>query len=660
MSLRGMDGDFLNLKVLPTRLGLSTVELGGMHLMKHQVEVRSADSRLVFVDAPTASGKTLSMLLRVLETNQDAALVYPTNELINDQAEQLREFLTRIGLRVRVFPDSRPDGLKHHEEDIDLALILANATHLKAMAREQGVSTKGRALDRLFLKFPKRLLLLTNPDTLFMLCTARYARSRYLLSQHLSRFHLLAVDEFHLYNGIALANLLFCLWMLRDLFQQVLIASATANRDLLRTLQSIFGTAHRVTPSPECSNGRIVRHGVRLRVTHSPKVLGWNDGDLTRIHGQVMKLYRSFRRSRAHVKVLVLLNSVVFAEQVYRELLKNLKEQEVCVVHGFVPEKRRHPYRPVTVGTSALELGVDFDAASILFEARDATSFVQRLGRVSRHREGSALAVVPTDRWESLRDETGKRDSVTNMELQMIVTNSLAVLPAYCDFLQSSQCFKLFASFVHRLMSGLGERDWQKYAHYLHDSWLRPSFLSAESEIPSLPVIESLARSGFRGDIISLPAFWSAYDSDGQVSLFDLCKLKFRYFKPSDEGSSNLSAFPKDQSVGYVLIEDIVPHRPVVEVLLDSSWWSCRFSLLKYGDASNFSVKAQDSELEHQLGRVLDGRLAHLIPKRLDWRFPSLPASLPGSKSRQNIVIGPAALLSKFIVEKEAAWSGKQ
>src|SRR5690606_4732574 len=60
--------------------------------------------------------------------------------------------------------------------------------------------------------------------------------------------------------------------------------------------------------------------------------------------------------------------------------------------------------RRATVGTSTIEVGVDFKDAfekdCLVFEARTASSFLQRLGRIGRHEKGRpipnlAIALVP-------------------------------------------------------------------------------------------------------------------------------------------------------------------------------------------------------------------------------------------------------------------------
>ncbi|MGI6604029.1 MAG: hypothetical protein ACOX2S_02950 [bacterium] len=46
-----------------------------------------------------------------------------------------------------------------------------------------------------------------------------------------------------------------------------------------------------------------------------------------------------------------------------------------------------------------MEVGVDFCCDILIFEASEAASFLQRFGRVGRHRPGRAYILVPAERF---------------------------------------------------------------------------------------------------------------------------------------------------------------------------------------------------------------------------------------------------------------------
>src|SRR5205823_3602214 len=62
----------------------------------------------------------------------------------------------------------------------------------------------------------------------------------------------------------------------------------------------------------------------------------------------------------------------------------------------------------LVIGTSAIEVGIDFQADHLLFEAGDAASFMQRFGRIGRHRAGKAWLLCDPREAEALMSLGGE------------------------------------------------------------------------------------------------------------------------------------------------------------------------------------------------------------------------------------------------------------
>lgn len=58
------------------------------------------------------------------------------------------------------------------------------------------------------------------------------------------------------------------------------------------------------------------------------------------------------------------------------------------------------------VGTSAIEVGIDFKCDYLIFEAGDAAGFMQRFGRVGRHQPGTAYLLESSRVAEALNTQT--------------------------------------------------------------------------------------------------------------------------------------------------------------------------------------------------------------------------------------------------------------
>ncbi|MBI2174672.1 MAG: hypothetical protein HYU33_05710 [Candidatus Omnitrophica bacterium] len=96
-------------------------------------------------------------------------------------------------------------------------------------------------------------------------------------------------------------------------------------------------------------------------------------------------------------KPMAVICESVFRLEHLRRRLKNisLPNTRFAVWSGL--EKDRHlklDNQTVLLGTSAIEVGIDFQFESLVFEAQAWTSAIQRLGRVARHAPGIAVMLT--------------------------------------------------------------------------------------------------------------------------------------------------------------------------------------------------------------------------------------------------------------------------
>lgn len=608
----------------------------GFRLMTHQAELRKSGGRLIFLDVPTGGGKTLACLLRVLETDGDAMFLYPTNELVVDQASQLDQALERAGHRTKVVGISPLLGRNQDiPAQVTLAVINRQSFENIAPGKPHGV-----ALDHLLSGETGRLILLTNPDTLFALVQSRYRRSGFLW-KHLKRFRTLIIDEFHLYYGVALAHILYLLWCLRGCFDQIIFSSATAS-DVQGLLSSCFREPDIIRASFTVSGGRPVRWQTTLELRHAPMVLGTSDGrmeDKQFLLTKILQFYEQHRANPAPVKVLAIVNSVVFAEELYRALRDQLGAERVSAIHGFVPMDQR-TFRDVVIGTSAIEIGVDFDVASLIFEARDSSAFIQRLGRGGRHRPCDALGIVPTGSYEALsariHDIQGPDGVCEYLPFLALVRKTLDPLPSHSEFITSAQGMQLLLALIYQIIKGVerGERGiWNKVRQELGQDFFIPPVISQQEiqeqmqkSTPSF--IEALAQSAFRGHILSLPAYYEEYGTSGEISIFDLWKLDFELL---------------GETPPMVRINGIAPAVRSWKLIL-SNPWSPRLGVLRGG---NFSVVPSlgDPRFESMLTKLLEGVPYYLCRERPDWRLPFVREA----RTDKLVYLGAGALLAAYL-----------
>ncbi len=394
----------LEYTIPPVILRFSDEQRGELRLYDYQAEARNLavdhDACLMEVYAGTGMGKTAVGVLTAMEAgNGYAVFVYPTNELLVNQQESIREICRRMNLPM-------PELVTIYASDI-----------LSLMHEEQLRTRTDALLTRLFPRVdegPK--FVLTNPDTLHLILRLRYGGERRYganaatILRHLESYTTLILDEFHSYERRELALLYQDLAFARfvRLFDKIVLMTATPHEGLRPYLSRLAEIGEMEHPSPvvcrafssgEASDGRTVVHKVRLRLEKQED----RQADLVEMRDYLVSLRERLRVLRAenpsekYIPACVILNSVIDARTLTELLLEEFDHTEIGESHGLVPQSLRggRGQALVLVGTSSIEVGIDFDTSYLLFQAWDAPSALQRYGRVGRHREGEAIFFAP-------------------------------------------------------------------------------------------------------------------------------------------------------------------------------------------------------------------------------------------------------------------------
>lgn len=629
----------LNLTIEPAYIPYSSERLGEIMLMKHQQQARLADEKMVILDAPTSSGKTLGMLTRFMEKDGNGVMLYPTNELIKDQGRGIKDLFDTIGISSKLIPIGEDPA--EVRDDLDVVIAVVTGETLEGLAR-----TKGEAIQNILrlVDGERRLLVLTNVDTLYLMFGMKYWRGKRLLSEFLSLdFSLLAVDELHLYSGIAFANLLYLIWLLRDRFKQIIVSSATLS-DSTQVLKEIFEDDYRLIRPKVLSNingnSRQIRHELELEINPSHGVLSHEDSD--KVMESIEKLY--IPKSESEVDTLVIVNSVVFSEQLSETLIDKYHTDKVGVINGFVPHNLRKS-KELTVGTSAVEVGVDFDIKNLVFEGTNSGSFIQRMGRCGRHRPGKAVSFIPVGSYRKMSGEL-KEERLTMDELGCYIEQTIPHLESYSSFSKSVYGGCLFLSLLFPF-----ERSLTK----LKKSWdnLKPPFFDHTywdkvKEVTNSKVVKIISEGGARGDILSTPVYIKKYEAYSRMDILDIPRTSF-YFKKVENIDAPIPPWLTEDEV--VVVEEYG-----AKGWIEGNW---RGSLLNKktpkiqftdttGEIPNLSLYLENQRLEQLAGKLFDDKIAHptTISDLTDWRFSRIYNNI---YNNQCLVIGLDALVQKYV-----------
>lgn len=355
----------------------------GWRLSTHQVATYRAlrsNAEVVFNVAITGDGKSLAGQLPLLVAGSSAPtmVMYPTNELIRDQMRQSQEALyrwQRDDLRVTPIDARILDELEDQEE-----------------------LRRGDALHNLW---SNHHLVLTNPDIFHYVMQQYYIRTGKhgdapdrVIGRLLTLFEQFTFDEFHVFQTPQVIAVLNALLFIREVTGQqrpkkFLFLSATPGELMLRSLeraelrfQQISGTYTHTWQEPDLNYWRRILHG--SRVSFAPqRAEEWVEMHLD------TTLLPFFLTHRPAAKGAIIVNSVASAKRLEARL------RPVFAAHGLTvepntgfdaPQRRRASYAAdVLIGTSTVDVGVDFQINFLVFESHDAGSFLQRFGRLGRH-----------------------------------------------------------------------------------------------------------------------------------------------------------------------------------------------------------------------------------------------------------------------------------
>jgi hypothetical protein len=243
----------------------------------------------------------------------------------------------------------------------------------------------------------KPKIIFTNPDILFLILGLRYHAEPFAA---LGRYQTLVIDEFHLYAGVELAHAFGMLALARgfDMFRRVLLLSATPHEEVQTLLSRAFDPAIITVAHEPCGNHRTAVNEVELT-----PITGSGADPVDVLLSQIMPLKAVLERLRIenpdenYLPAVIIVNSVVNAIRLEDCLVRSgFDRDSLAIIRGLSHRAIRQTRgKLLALGTSAIEVGVDFHCDYLLFEASDDASFLQRFGRIGRHRPGKAIAIVP-------------------------------------------------------------------------------------------------------------------------------------------------------------------------------------------------------------------------------------------------------------------------
>ncbi|MGB8345375.1 MAG: type I-D CRISPR-associated helicase Cas3' [Ktedonobacteraceae bacterium] len=403
-------------------------QIGSVRLLRHQAETweafNDANVDVIFNTAMTGDGKSLAAYLPVFKDGKAAIAMYPTNELIQDQYHALPGYEDRLRIHL-------PRKATMYGEEISRVM------------QERDIDKRLEAVRRLLKRNP---ILLTNPDLVHLIMSHQYGWDylRKELPATLSaNFDYFVFDEFHVFGVPQIISVMDMLGYLavnyREKAEQkkFVFLSATPSK-LMDDLLDRSGLRTRTIEGKYSSTAqegyRRILQPCELELhelSQETPIEAWVEAHLE----EMLAFFEHYPKSKA----AILVYSVATARRLYGRLKAFFEEQHHITVGEntgltYRDERRAALEKQILVGTSTVDIGIDFRINYLVFEASNAGSFLQRFGRLGRH-EGfdiyRAYGLIPRFVLERLQQSSGMEGEVDREEFNKAVR---AAFPVEAEF----------------------------------------------------------------------------------------------------------------------------------------------------------------------------------------------------------------------------------
>jgi CRISPR-associated endonuclease/helicase Cas3 len=348
--------------------------------------IKDSESRLIFIEAPVGAGKSyiIRTLLNMKEfERRPLILTYPTKILMETQVAALETEMGEDNLGIwpsRKFVEGKANLILYNSDS------LIRAVELSKFDPRQG---RGDLLRQLFFQlaaWAKRGAIVTSPDVLWLLYGAKAYDGALDIQNKLSG-SVAVFDEFHLYGELANFPRLVDMLLSKNVDKVILLSATPYASSGLKEVADRFPIKRidfeETSEADEC--GRMFNHPLDISVQT------FKTTDVNQMAERIIPLIKNLPKPMA-----VICESVFRLEHLRRRLQKEAMENVKLAVWSGIEKDRGLKLNKQTVllGTSAIEVGIDFKFESLVFEAQVWTSAIQRLGRVGRHSPGIVVMMT--------------------------------------------------------------------------------------------------------------------------------------------------------------------------------------------------------------------------------------------------------------------------
>jgi CRISPR-associated endonuclease/helicase Cas3 len=348
------------------------------------------DIDVVFNTAMTGDGKSLAAYLKAMTGKNYTLAMYPTNELARDQERQVQNYKTLF------------------DPDYDPQIYRLTGATLEDFVETKNLPSKQQGIVHVS---DNSEILLTNPDIFHYIHSFCYLRRNpkqpakgdnadKLFRKIDEAYRLFLFDEFHVFSSPQVASVLNSILLMKHTSpgKKFLFLSATPNEmlhDFLRhsnlrfqTVDPVAEDKYRFALTKETETWRPISQAITLTFPCElePNAKATYQWLVDQAEDTILQFFLEHPGSKGAV-ILNSIASVFKLSSVLKPLFEkyNLKVLVNTSLTGETEKSQSLTEADLLIGTSTIDVGVDFKINFLVFEASDAGNFIQRFGRLGRH-----------------------------------------------------------------------------------------------------------------------------------------------------------------------------------------------------------------------------------------------------------------------------------
>jgi len=388
----------INIKILPRYVK----ENSGWRPFQLQIleAIKNDNINLIIVEAPVGSGKTFIMrklLEEKIFQRNPIIFLYPTKILMEAQVNSIKRDLKD---NVKIWPYEEFELYKTN-------LFLYSTDSLLYYMKKNNldrIKEKGKLLLKLFTDIEwqsKSGAVVTSPDVLYLLIKGAYTNSNKVLNYLPNA--IIVFDEFHCYYGLNTFSFLIE-ELLSKIANKIVLLSATPIlskelNELTTKYNPIF-----ITFENSIGNNKDKCFNYQLNT----EIISFKISDLNQYEKFLIEKLKNIKLPAA-----IIFDSIFRLRHIQKRFKNNSIFKNIRLVEWSgmkKDEKLILDEKTLVLGTSSIEVGIDMNFKSLVFEATYWPSAIQRLGRVGRKEEGESIIFTRKDFSPFIKKDIFERD----------------------------------------------------------------------------------------------------------------------------------------------------------------------------------------------------------------------------------------------------------